>query len=187
MKRYFTAILHPNAMHDLLTLKARAEWQAKYRYYRCNRAFMVVIKGRDLTPREIMALELHKGDWTFGTLDSVRYIESPPCAECCGKPYPNKIIRVDNDGACVKCGRQVCRLRGSPVFGIAPTDLPKTARAWLARKLVNIARRLAPRDHGVLADIMEESILDAAKHGTGILKQERIDPRDWGKDFDFLR
>ncbi len=75
-------------------------------------------------------------------------------------------------------------------FEIVPKVPPIGFRAWLARKLIKAARWLAPRDHGVLADSMEEAILDAAKYGTGIVKSARVDPidaYDWSKDFDFLK
>jgi hypothetical protein len=190
---------------------ARREWRRKYRFYRMRRRSMVTneIIGPELSAREIMAQPDIFGGGS-GTMKFRRYSPfAPSCAECA--PSPSKVIRVNHDGECIACGRQMrsswpfemstarkaeaavreARYKrwaeDARLFEIVPKRKPLGLRAWLARLLIRAARWLAPRDHGVLADSMEQAIIDAVTHGTGILKTERINPYDFSKSFDFLK
>jgi hypothetical protein len=212
-KRYFM-FAHPRAEVDLRTLKARNQWKGKYRHYRLLRQAANPIM--EMTPRQIMEwIELPKDDWTLTTFENVRFTST--CSECepapnkvipvnydgecvaCGRllrsglPFPmrNPETMREAIGRAGCCGNYT-ELFGSDgsntsLFEIGPKGGPNGWRAWLARKLIKAARWLAPRDHGVLSDSMEEAILDAAKYGTGIVRSERINPYDFSKGFDFLK
>jgi hypothetical protein len=50
-------------------------------------------------------------------------------------------------------------------WNIQSKQPPKGFRAWLARKLIVLARRIAPQDPGVLADAMTEYLKEQMLHG----------------------
>lgn len=50
-------------------------------------------------------------------------------------------------------------------WSIQPKRPPKGVKAWVARKLIRIARWLAPTDDGVLADTMTEVLKQQMLYG----------------------
>ena len=78
----YVMFVHPDRLHDLLTLKAKDEWKSKYSYYRRIKRFGGKLEGWDGTPatefspRQIMALKLPKVETEIGYCQGVRFIQS---------------------------------------------------------------------------------------------------------------